>query len=126
MTMQPLPDEDLLKVADRILLLLVEVEREERVTVKHLRLLQIISELDHRGEICTSAKVVKTTGWPGSTVSRLLKELAALGHDRHSGFISLKEDPANRRSKIIELTPAAEQCKLRVLRGLREAFGDMN
>ena len=115
-------EKDLARAATKILMMLLAVDENEGLSLKHLRLIQLCKRCEDLGEVCTSAKFVEETGWPPSTVSRLVADLMAIGHDRHPPFFETTENPENRREKIIVSTEAAAVCRERVISGLRDAI----
>lgn len=120
--MPRLGETDLARAATKILMMLLAVDENEGLSLKHLRLIQLCKRCEDRGEPCTSARFVEETGWPPSTVSRLVADLMAIGHDRHPPFFETTENPNNRREKIIVSTPAAAECREQVIASLRDAM----
>ncbi len=120
--MPNLGDAELARAATKILTMLLAVDENEGLSLKHLRLIQLCKRCEELGEVCTSTRLVEETGWPPSTVSRLVADLMAIGHARHPPFFQTTENPANRREKIIVPTAAAAECRRRVISGLREAI----
>ena len=117
-----LRERDLLRASTKILTMLLEVDEKDGISLKHLRLSQLLKKCEDEGTNCTSALLVELSGWPASTVSRLLADLAGLQHDRHPPFLRLEDNPENRRFKRVVSTKAADECRKRVIEGLRSAL----
>lgn len=92
---------------------------------KQLRIFDILTALDSEmpaGQIkfflnaaklqpCTLAEIAQASGTKMTTASRYLASLSAVGPYQNSGLNLLKatENPANRRQKLVELTPEGEK-----------------
>ena len=120
--MPKLSDKALLVAAKQILVMLIEVDELEGLSIKHLRLIQLMVEQTRQKGRCTPATLASATGWPRPTISRLLRDLASTTHGPHPAFFTFSANDKDRRLKIIQPTDAAEECRKRVLRKLKDAL----